>query len=115
MSREDLLALIAELRTVNVALQVRVAEQDARAVEQDARIAAQEARIAEQDTRIAQLERALSRNSGNSSMPPSSDDLPGRATPRRRDGKGGKRGKRLAARDRGWPGGWRTRSLLTAR
>ena len=97
VSREDLLALIAELRTVNVALQVRVAEQDARAVEQDARIAAQEARIAEQDTRIAQLERALSRNSGNSSMPPSSDDLPGRRTPPRRDGKGGQRGKRPGA------------------
>jgi len=94
VSREDLLTLLAELRTVNVALLARVGEQDARAVEQDARIAAQEARILEQDARIAVLERALSRNSGNSSMPPSSDDLPGRRTPPRREGKGGQRGKR---------------------
>ena len=56
--------------------------------------AALTARVAEQDERIAVLERALSRNSGNSSMAPSSDDLPGRRTPPRREGKGGKRGKR---------------------
>jgi transposase len=33
--------------------------------------------------RIADLERAASRNSGNSSMPPGSDDLPGRKAPRK--------------------------------
>jgi transposase len=33
--------------------------------------------------RVAALERAASRNSGNSSMPPASDDLPGRGQPRR--------------------------------
>jgi transposase len=68
-SREDLLALIVELRASNASL-----------VE-----------------RIAVLERALSRNSGNSSMPPSSDDLPGRRPPARRQGKAGKRGKRPGA------------------
>jgi transposase len=83
LSREDLLALIVELRAVNADLQ--------------AQIAAQAKRIAEQDGRIAALERALSRNSGNSSMPPSSDDLPGRQAPPRRQGKGGKRGKRPGA------------------
>jgi uncharacterized protein DUF6444 len=31
--------------------------------------------------RLARLERALSRNSGNSGMSPSSDDLPGRTAP----------------------------------
>ena len=45
VSREDLLALIVELRSVNVALTARVAEQ--------------ETRIAAQDARIAVLERAL--------------------------------------------------------
>jgi len=81
--REDLLALIGELRTVNAALMARIAQQDER--------------IAAQDKRIAQLERALGRNSGNSSMPPSSDDLPGRKVPTRRSGSGGKRGKRPGA------------------
>ena len=33
--------------------------------------------------RIARLERAVSRNSGNSSMPPSGDDTPGRKPPRK--------------------------------
>jgi transposase len=75
-SREDLLSLIAELRAV---------------------IAAQEERIGLQEKRIAALERQLGRNSGNSSMPPSTDDLPGRTPPARRAGKGGKRGKRPGA------------------
>jgi transposase len=33
--------------------------------------------------RVARLERAVSRNSGNSSMPPSGDDTPGRKPPRK--------------------------------
>ena len=42
-------------------------------------VAAQQAEIAELRERIARLERMISRDSGNSSMPPSSDDaLPGR-------------------------------------
>ena len=82
-SREDLLALIGELWAVNASLMARIAQQDER--------------ITAQDKRIAQLERALGRNSGNSSMPPSSDDLPGRKTPPRRSGTGGKRGKRPGA------------------
>jgi len=90
VSREELLALIGELRVVNASLQARVAEQDER-------IALQDRRISEQTERIAQLERALSRNSGNSSMPPSSDDLPGRKAPTRRAGKGGKQGKQRGA------------------
>jgi transposase len=42
----------------------------------------QVAEVAELRERVARLERALSRNSGNSSMPPSRDDLPGRKPPR---------------------------------
>lgn len=39
------------------------------------------ARVAGLEERLARLERAASRNSGNSSMPPSMDDQPGRASP----------------------------------
>ncbi|MGI8445755.1 MAG: IS66 family transposase [Streptosporangiaceae bacterium] len=49
--------------------------------EQEERIAALEAVVADLRERLA-AERAGSRNSGNSSMPPSSDDLPGRKMPR---------------------------------
>jgi transposase len=58
--------------------------------------------------RLASLERAASRNSGNSSLPPSSDDVrPGRSAPRGRK-RGGParrcRGKQPGARGRwlGW-------------
>jgi len=47
-------------------------------------------RVAGLEERLARLERALSRNSGNSSMPPSSDDLPGRKAPQQRKRAGGK-------------------------
>ena len=47
------------------------------------------AQIAEQAEKIARLERLISRNSGNSSMPPSTDDLPGKKPPERRTGQGG--------------------------
>ena len=53
---------------------------------------AQRARISELEEKVARLERLLSRNSGNSSMPPSADDLPGRKQPQ--DRKRGKQGKR---------------------
>ena len=56
----------------------------------DEQIAALEAELREQAdetaelrARVARLERALSRNSGNSSMPPSGDDAPGRKPPRK--------------------------------
>jgi transposase len=76
-SREDLLAAVREVLAVN---------------------AAQAQRIVVLEARVAQLERQLSRNSGNSSMPPSTDDLPGRKTPApRSSGKGGSRGKRKGA------------------
>jgi transposase len=49
---------------------------------------------------VRELHRRLGRNSGNSSMPPSSDDLPGRAPPkreRRGKGSGRSRGKQPGA------------------
>jgi transposase len=56
---------------------------DALIREQAARIAALEAVVADLRERLEAAERAGSRNSGNSSMPPSSDDLPGRGIPRK--------------------------------
>ena len=47
------------------------------------KIAALEAVVADLREQLEAAERAGSRNSGNSSMPPSSDDLPGRKPPRR--------------------------------
>lgn len=62
--------LIAVLAAQNAALAGRVRQ-----------LEAADAELAE---RLARLERAVSRNSGNSSMPPSADDLPGKAPPPQR-------------------------------
>ena len=87
LSRDELVALaveqarqIGELQAENVAL----AERNTALAE-----------------RVARLERTQSRNSGNSSMPPSGDDALGRRKPAVKPArsKGGKRGKR-----RGSPG-----------
>ena len=50
-----------------------------------------DAKIAELEEKVARLERLISRNSGNSSMPPSADDLPGRKAPASRERGNGKR------------------------
>jgi transposase len=50
------------------------------------------ATVAELAERLGRLERAVSRNSGNSGMPPSADDLPGKVPPAPRPKRGG--GKR---------------------
>ena len=50
-----------------------------------------DAQIAELEERVARLERLISRNSGNSSMPPSTDDLPGKKPPGRKPRRGGGR------------------------
>jgi transposase len=77
LSREELIALVQQLRESNVAL----------------------------EERVRQLERQASRNSGNSSMPPSSDDLPGRTkpTPKRVKNSGRKRGKQQGAQGTAMP------------
>jgi hypothetical protein len=56
---------------------------DALIREQAERIAALEALVADLRGQLAAAQRTGSRNSGNSSMPPSSDDLPGRTMPRK--------------------------------
>jgi hypothetical protein len=56
---------------------------DALIAAQAERIAALEALVADLRERLAAAERAGSRNSANSSMPPSADDQPGRKMPRK--------------------------------
>jgi hypothetical protein len=72
LSREELIAVVLQLRGANAAL----------------------------EERVRRLERLVSRNSGNSSMPPSSDGLPGRTTPtpKRAKDSGRKRGKQRGAK-----------------
>ena len=59
--------------------------------DKDAQIAALKTQNAELAERVARLERLISRNSGNSSMPPSTDDLPGKKPPEREARRGGGR------------------------
>ena len=64
-------------------LQEQLAARDAEVTGLRGQVAAQDGELAELKDRIARLERAVSRNSRNSSMPPSGDDTPGRKPPRK--------------------------------
>ena len=79
---------------------------DALILEQAERIEALEAMVADLRERLEAEERAGSRNSGNSSMPPSSDDLPGRRMPRkqRRAAERAEEKKRKRGKQPGSPG-----------
>jgi transposase len=70
--------------------------------ERDRLIAEQARAIEELTAKVARLERLVSRNSGNSSMPPSADDLPGRKPPREKPRRGA--GKRKPGKQPGAPG-----------
>ena len=80
----------------------------------DALIAVQAGQIAELTALVAELReqldaarRAVSRNSGNSSMPPSGDDVPGRKPPARKERRGAERAegkKRKRGKQPGSPG-----------
>jgi transposase len=67
-----------------------------------ARNAELEARLTDLEERLARLERTVSRNSGNSGMPPSADDLPGKTPPEPKPKRGG--GKRGQGKQPGAPG-----------
>jgi len=78
-----------------------IREQAERLALQDERVAALEALVADLREQLESALRAGSRNSGNSSMPPSSDDQPGRRPPRR----GRAARKRKQGKQPGSPGG----------
>jgi hypothetical protein len=65
---------------------------------------AQARAIGELQEKVARLERALSRDSGNSSMPPSADDLPGRKPPSRQQRRAAERAARKRGKQPGAPG-----------
>ena len=62
------------------------------------------AEVAELRARVARLERAMSRNSGNSSMPPSGDDAPGRSPPRKQRRAAERAARRKRGKQPGVPG-----------
>jgi transposase len=68
----------------------------------DAEIAELRAQVAALEQQLARLERLVSRNSGNSSFPPSMDDQPGRTPPPGKPARG--RGKRRPGKQPGAPG-----------
>ncbi|HEX5301226.1 MAG TPA: IS66 family transposase [Streptosporangiaceae bacterium] len=68
------------------------------------RITALEAVVAELREQLAAAERAGSRNSGNSSMPPSSDGLPGRKPPRKQRRAAERAEKKRRGKQPGSPG-----------
>jgi hypothetical protein len=80
-----------------------IREQAERLEAQAERIAALEAVVADLREQVAAAERAGSRNSGNSSMPPSADDLPGRKQRRAAERAEGKQ-KRKRGKQPGSPG-----------
>ena len=83
-----------------------IREQAARLVAQDEQIAALTALVAELRGQLEAALRSASRNSGNSSMPPGSDDLPGRRPPARRERRAAERAekKRKPGKQPGTPG-----------
>ena len=72
----------AELRAENERLREALERLGLLNEDKDAVIADLRALVERQAEQIARLERIISRNSGNSSMPPSTDDLPGKKPPK---------------------------------
>ncbi len=87
--------VLAALQASNADLR----EQNGELRAENAELRAQNAELAK---KIAQLERLISRNSGNSSMPPGMDDLPGKQPPKPKPKREG--GKRNPGKQRDAPG-----------
>jgi transposase len=98
----ELAAEVARLREANERLGLLNEDKDAV-------IADLRALVERQAEQIARLERLISRNSGNSSMPPSTDDLPGKKPPAAKPQRGGK--KRRPGKQPGAPGAFLAWSL----
>ena len=103
MSRDELIALVGEQAT-------QIAAQAVQITAQDRQISAQARQIADLDEanedlagRLARLEHLLSRNSQNSSNPPSKDDEPGKPPLARRTRRGAEP-KRKPGKQSGAPG-----------
>jgi hypothetical protein len=99
-----------------------IREQAALLKEQAEQIAALTALVAELREQLDAARRAVSRNSGNSSMPPSADDLPGRRLPARTQRRAAERAVQKRSREssrgrraRRCAGAGRTRSFRTSR
>src|SRR5665811_2027440 len=96
MSRDELIVLVGE--------------QAERIAAQDRQITALATRISDMDeayealaAKLARVEHLLSRNSGNSSSPPSLDDQPGKNAPRARSDRRGGAPKRKPGKQSGAP------------
>ncbi len=87
LSRAELLGLLAD--------------RDRVLAERDAEVAELRAQVAALEQRLARVERLVSRNSGNSSFPPSMDDQPGRPPPQK---PGRQAGRRKPGKQPGAPG-----------
>ena len=85
---------------------------DALIREQAQRIAALVAVVADLREQLAAAERSGSRNSGNSSMPPSSDELPGRRPPRKQRRAAERAEKKKRGKQPGSPGASMTWEVL---
>jgi transposase len=113
LSREELIAAgqakdarIAELAQQNEALIAALGTHDELVAEHDQLVAEhQQLRTAYEElaAKVAKLEHLLSRNSGNSSSPPSKDDGPGRTVPK---GTGRATPKRAKGKQPGAPGSY---------
>jgi hypothetical protein len=98
MSREELVALVVAQAGLIEQLRAGVAERDER-------LAGQERRVEELAAEVDRLRRASSRNSGNSSLPPSSDGvLPGRGGPNRAERRAAGGGKKKRGKQPGQDG-----------
>jgi transposase len=94
--------LVEILEERNAGLEERNADLEQR----NGKLSAQLAGLLE---RVAKLERQVSRNSGNSGMPPSADDLPGRTAPDPKPERG-RGGNRRQGKQPGAPGAHLARS-----
>jgi transposase len=96
---DDALEALAEVQGVLIEVL------EARNASLEGQNAALQERLAELEDRLTALERVISRNSGNSSMAPSADDLPGRKPPEPRGARQGGKKKR-PGKQPGTPGSY---------
>ena len=97
MSRDELIVLVGEQAE-------RIAAQDRQITALATRIAGMDEAYEALAAKLARVEHLLSRNSGNSSSPPSMDDQPGKPAPQARSNRRGGAPKRKPGKQSGAPG-----------